>query len=72
MTFPEGLPGLRGEEKDYIEAVTDRINYGIIVVLRKCGLTLLKEAERDYGPGEDSIRKVLVWRIRRLVPVVEE
>ena len=62
--FPEGFPGLEGEEKDYLTAVTDKTNSGSVKVLEKNGFEYWKEQEQmDDSTGEKVMIDVRrVWR----------
>lgn len=65
--FPEGFPGLEGEEKDYLMAVSDKINIGSIRVLERNGFEYWKEQEEvDGDTGEKVMLEVRrVWRPER-------
>ncbi|MCJ1462903.1 hypothetical protein MMC07_001507 [Pseudocyphellaria aurata] len=63
-TFPDGFPGLEGEEKDFLMAVTDEDNVGSVTVLKRNGFEFWKEKEEnDKRTGENvtlTVRRV--WR----------
>lgn len=62
--FPEGFPGLEGQEKNYLTAVTDKINIGSVKVLKRNGFEYWKEQEDvDDETGEKFILDF--WRVWR-------
>lgn len=63
-TFPDGFPGLEGEEKDFLMAMTEEDNVGSVMVMKKNGFEYWKDIEAD---DEFTGTKVMlplrrVWR----------
>lgn len=63
-TFPDGFPGLEGEERDFLMAVTDKDNLGSVAVLKRNGFECWKEKEVDdeLNGGKVMLTVRRVWR----------
>ncbi|MCJ1271455.1 hypothetical protein MMC22_011356 [Lobaria immixta] len=63
-TFPDGFPGLEGEDKDFLMAVTDKDNFGSVTVLKRNGFEYWKEKEEDDELTGGKVRLTVrrVWR----------
>jgi RimJ/RimL family protein N-acetyltransferase len=52
-TFPDGFPGLEGDERNHLLAVVHPANIASVKVLRKCGFEFWKNWEvDDWNTGE--------------------
>ena len=66
-TFPDGFPGLEGEDKDFLMAVTDKENIGSVTVLERNGFKYWKDKEEDDGLTGERVTLIVrrVWRPRK-------
>ena len=62
--FPDGYPGVEGDEKDYMIARVNIENVESESILKKCGFSLLREEDqKDEKTGEVKIiREWKLWR----------
>ena len=63
-TLPKGFPGLEGEDRDFLMAVTGEDNLGSVTVMKRNGFEYWKEEEVDdeLTGGKAMLTVRRVWR----------
>ena len=64
-TYPDGFPGLEGEERNFLFGTTHPDNLASQTVLKKCGFEFWKEKELEDKYDKDSKIKLYVYRLWR-------
>ena len=60
--YPNGFPGLEGEQRDMLTAITDRWNHASRAVLEKCGFVWWKEGVVELKGKKITVYWYKTWR----------
>lgn len=64
-TYPNGFPGLEGEERDYVFGYTNTDNLASQTVLKNCGFEFWKEKDVEDKSDQDGKIKLYAYKLWR-------